>query len=944
MVPAGQFGDSCAADVGASQTCRPTSNYCYSTKMRKETTEFWGKAQAEGAFAAGMHPAVAHSLDVAAVATLLPRIAEIGLPGQAVGFLAAIHDVGKFSRPFQSLAMPFWPDAVLGPPPGPMGQPGARHDVMGMHLLRKPLARLLDLAMPPEVGGRRGWNDGARGPLLRAIAGHHGRPPTVLPVDPGPAELCPACLAAAADFVTSMHDLFGRPVLPWPLTDRQVAQLGWGLAGLVTLADWIGSRQSWFPYVAPKAVVDPAAYLWNHALPRAAAAIAAAGLARAAPAPFRGITGLFPAIVAPSPVQRWAESVRLPPGPVLAVIEDLTGSGKTEAAVTLAHRLLAEGRAGGVFLALPTMATANAMFGRLADAYRGLFAAEAHPSLALAHARAALDPRFLAAIPAEPGIGGHGATDPADEPAEAHCAAWLAQDRRRALLAQVGVGTLDQALLAVLPVRHAALRLQGLAGKVLVIDEVHAFDAYMRREIITLLEFHAALGGSVVLLSATLPREIRQRMVTAFRKGLGARALPLEQTAYPLATLAAADNVQEQPCAVRDGLPRRVTVTRLEDAEAAVARIVIAARAGGAVAWVRNTVDDAILATALLRAQGIEPLLFHARFAMGDRLAIEAEVMRRFGRGEAGQDRPGVLVATQVVEQSLDLDFDLLVTELAPADLLIQRAGRLWRHSRNGRPLPGPELLVISPEPVAEPAADWIKAEQPGTAAVYRDPALLWRSARAVFGRGAIVTPDDMRPLIEAAFDSTASDAIPPALAAASREAEGKGQAAEGVARMNLLSFTACYDRDAGFWEPETRTPTRLEDRPMVTLRLAVLRDGVVLPYANDADLNRAWALSEVSVARHRIASCPVPAGLEAAAEAAKQQWGRWEREPDRVVLAVMTDAPSGLLLYGVTESGSAVVAGYDRRMGLMWPNAGASDGAAAPSDAAAAPPSVPPN
>jgi len=378
--------------------------------MRKETTEFWGKAQAEGAFAAGMHPAVAHSLDVAAVATLLPRIAEIGLPGQAVGFLAAIHDVGKFSRPFQSLAMPFWPDAVLGPPPGPMGQPGARHDVMGMHLLRKPLARLLDPAMPPEVGGRRGWNDGARGPLLRAIAGHHGRPPTVLPVDPGPAELCPACLAAAADFVTSMHDLFGRPVLPWPLTDRQVAQLGWGLAGLVTLADWIGSRQSWFPYVAPKAVVDPAAYLWNHALPRAAAAIAAAGLARAAPAPFRGITGLFPAIVAPSPVQRWAESVRLPPGPVLAVIEDLTGSGKTEAAVTLAHRLLAEGRAGGVFLALPTMATANAMFGRLADAYRGLFAAEAHPSLALAHARAALDPRFLAAIPAEPGIGGHGAT------------------------------------------------------------------------------------------------------------------------------------------------------------------------------------------------------------------------------------------------------------------------------------------------------------------------------------------------------------------------------------------------------------------------------------------------------------------------------------------------------------------------------------------------------
>lgn len=883
--------------------------------MQRGMTLFWGKAQADGDTLSGMHPLVAHSLDVAAVATLLPRPTSSGLSGQALGFLVAVHDVGKFSRTFQAKELAVWPTAALGPPPL-VRRLGTSHDALGLHLLRKPLRTLLDPALPPRVDGRVAWIDGLRGPLLRAIAGHHGRPPALLERDPDGAELCQGCLTAAADFVTAMHALFGHPVLPCPATDREVAQLGWQLAGLVTLADWIGSRQAWFPYVAPEVVEDPAAYLWNHALPRAASALAAAGLARSAPAKFVGITYLFPTITSPSPVQLWAQDVELPRGPVLVVIEDLTGSGKTEAAVTLAHRLLAMGQVAGVFLALPTMATANAMFGRLADAYRGLFAAEARPSLALAHARAALDPRFAAAISAEAGPKGRRPADPADEPAEAHCAAWLAQDRRRALLAQVGAGTLDQALLAVLPVRHAALRLRGLTGKVLIIDEVHAFDAYMREEIRTLLEFHAALGGSVVLLSATLPRAIRQSLVDAFRKGLGARPQPLVCHDYPLATLADAEGVTEHPCAPRAGLPRRVKVTRLPDAEASIMRIVSAAEAGAAVAWVRNTVDDAIAGAEALRTRGVTVLLFHARFAMADRLAIEAEVMARFGL--KGDKRAGVLVATQVVEQSLDIDFDLLVTDLAPADLLIQRAGRLWRHARGERPVPGPEMLVVSPEPVDAPAADWIKATQPGTAAVYRDTALLWRGARAVFAAGAIVTPEDMRPLIEATFDRNAPGAVPPTLLPAADQAEGKGKAAGSVARMNLLKFQDCWDRNAGFWEPETHTPTRLEDRPTVTLRLALLRDGAVVPYAQDADIRRAWALSEVSVARYRIAGCPVPAGLEAAVAAAKQGWGRWEQESDRVLLAVMTAEGRGYRFAAASEQGHPVRVSYDAKQGLV--------------------------
>ncbi len=843
---------------------------------------------------------------------LLPHPTATVLPRRTLGFLVALHDIGKFSRTFQSVVPEHWPAAVLGPPPAdPL--PGARHDVLGYHLL-KALADELDPVLPPGQHPVRGWLDGDLAFLFQALAGHHGRP-----VDPGhmPPTPDPACLDAAQGFMAAMLDVFRPPPLDIPPGRRAVQRLGWDLAGAVTLADWVGSRQAWFSYVPIEAVANPAAYLWDHALPRAAGALAAAGLAAAPAARFTGIRGLFPRIDAPSPIQHWAENVSLPRGPVLAVIEDVTGSGKTEAAITLAHRLLAFDRAWGVFLALPTMATANAMFARMADSYRGLFATDARPSLALAHRRAALDPRFAAAMEGGAPPRGREAADPADTPSEAHCATWLAEDRRRSLLAQFGVGTIDQALLAVLPVRHAALRLQGLKGKVLIVDEAHAFDAYMQRELVELLRFHAALGGSCILLSATLPHAVRKKLVDAFRDGLGGQAAPLAETAYPLATLASADAVTEQPCALRDGLARRVTVTRLPDAVAALARVAAAARAGAAVAWVRNTVDDALAAAEALRVEGLKPMVFHARFAMTDRLAVEAEVMRCFGRDSAGEARQGVLVATQVVEQSLDLDFDLLCTDLAPVDLLIQRAGRLWRHlHRNeNRPLPGPELLVVSPEPVDDPAPDWVRGSLPGTAAVYHDPALLWRGARKLFAAGALATPGDMRPLLEAAADG---ECVPAGLARDTQEAEGKAKAATELGRQNVLAFAKGYTRQNGAWEPDTITPTRLQEREQVTLRLALDRDGEVVPYAEADMLSRAWSLSEVAVSAYRVIACTVPPGLEVAVAKARAGWGRWERDDPHMLLAVLTPAMDGYTLTVQTEAGIAATLRYDPRIGLL--------------------------
>ena len=857
-----------------------------------------------------MHPAGAHCLDVAAVACLLPRPTRTVLPRQLLGFLVALHDVGKFSRPFQSKVPEHWPNDTLGPAPAG-SLPGLRHDALGYHLLEDALVGSLDTALPPRQPNTRGWSGSDLGHVLQAIAGHHGRP--VTPDSAPQGLLSDAATQAAQDFAAAMLAVFHPPPLAPPPSRFEAAQLGWDLAGVVTLADWIGSRTEWFPYVPVAALADPSAYFWEHAIPRAVAALSAAGLSSQPAATFTGTRGLFPGVTQPSPVQVWAERVPLPPGPILAVIEDVTGSGKTEAAVTLAHRLLASGQAYGVFLALPTMATANAMFGRMADAYRGLFAVDARPSLVLAHGRAALHPGFAGLMDGGPARGRE-AADPADTPSEAHCAAWLAEDRRRALIAQFGVGTIDQAILAVLPVRHAALRLQGLKGKVLVVDEAHAFDPYMQRELVELLRFHAALGGSAILLSATLTKALRQRLVDAFRAGLSAPAAELVETAYPLATLASADAVSERPCAIRDGLARQVTVTRLPTVAAALARIVAAERTGAAVAWVRNTVDDAMEAAQALREQGVEPLLFHARFAMADRLIVEQEVLRRFGRASAGKARQAVLIATQVIEQSLDLDFDILCTDLAPADLLIQRAGRLWRHERGARPVAKPELLVLSPEPVADPTADWVRTLLPGTAAVYRDPALLWRGARAVFAASTLTTPDDMRPLVEQAADE---GTIPPGLAAQVVKAKGEALAAGELGRQNVLAFEKGYTRQNGAWEPDTRTPTRLEARPQVMLRLALVQDGVVVPYAEADTPARAWSLSEVSVAAYHVSACPVPTGLEAAAELARQQWGRWEQDDPRMLLAVLTKATGNFTLATLNETGDHRKGYYDPHSGL---------------------------
>ncbi len=869
---------------------------------------FWAKSGRCDEVAT-MHSIAHHSLDVAAAAAmLLPELRlPQGIAPQTLVALVALHDIGKFTRTFQAKVPALWPPS-LGPfIPPPAGHP---HDATGYALLAGPLSPQLALLFA-------NWRTAAqRRPLLRAITGHHGRPPPEpeLPLPDGVA--CKICHSAASICVDALLHVLAPPPFP-RIGDNELASLAWWLAGLTILADWIGSG-SWFTPGAAQAHANLDAYWQTVALPAARRALADAGLRRSTLAPHSGLSVFFPEIQIPRPLQAWAGSVPLPHGPALFVIEDITGAGKTEAALVLAHRLMAAGRGQGLFFALPTMATANAMYERLAQAYGRMFAAESRPSLVLAHGRRMLDPRFTDSI-LTPAADAHRTDGPdaADLPAGAQCAAWIADDRRKAFLAEIGVGTIDQALLAVLPSRHAMLRLFGLSQRVLVVDEAHAYDAYMGEELKGLLQFHAALGGSAIVLSATLTAAQRADLAASFWKGLhdaGPAPAPTEM-AYPLATMVSRAAIRTQGMPVADGLRRRVVIERVASAEAAADAIAREAAAGAAVAWIRNAVDDTIEACTLLRARGLEPMLFHARFAMGDRLARENEVLDTFGKASTRSQREGrVLVATQVVEQSLDLDFDLMVSDLAPADLLIQRAGRIWRHADRPRPLDTPRLLLLSPEPVAKPPTTWLGAELRRTGAVYADHALLWRSARALLAAGEIAVPENIRALVEAAYDRDAPDAEPPGFDRAAFNAEGQRLKDQGVALLNLLSFEPAYRRDAGPWEPDVRTPTRLGERQTV-LRLARIEGGRLVPWCGDGGV-RDWALSEISLRAARVAGPAPDAQAQELVRIVRQSWPRWDQEIPVLVLRRAGTGWEGAVL---DQQQNRLAVSYDPAYGMVF-------------------------
>lgn len=822
---------------------------------------YWGKASKDSY---QHHLLIYHCLDVAAVLeTILEADHILAKRLQALvpmpltdlihlfRYFACLHDLGKFAPAFQLLRRDIV--ALFG---GTIHEHHVceHHTVIGRYLFNKHRKQLW--------GGNSATSallqiDAAiLVPLADAAFWHHGRPG----IAPKEIYLPPVVLGDISQFATSAAAF----LLPEPLVipvqeddDSLFKPVSWLFAGLLVLSDWLASGKG-FAYCAQSMPLED--YWRGYALPQARAAVAASGILCPPPRPEGGFHALLPHLEAanqPTPLQSLAMAEReYPAGQRLLLFEDVTGAGKTEAALLAAHAIMATQGASGFFVGLPTMATANGMYSRLASAYRALFEIKDKtlPSLVLAHGRCGLHEAFLDTISLEQGRPGQG--DDATE-SGAYCSNWLADNRKKALLSPTGVGTLDQALLGVLPSTHQCLRLLGISRNVLIADEVHAYDTYTTHLLKTLLSFHARLGGSAILLSATLPLRVKQELADAFCLGAGWNTSQLTSAPLPLVTRIDCVGTQEIKLPATRTLNIEVELTAHR--ETAYARLEAVHKAGGCGLFILNTVDRAMSAHAALAGR-IGPeniILFHARFALTDRLDIERRVLDIFGKDAAPETRRGkILIATQVVEQSLDIDADVVVTELAPMELLIQRAGRCQRlQDRTWRPegFPRPSLLVVSPAPAAEPDPDWGTEELGKGLFVYPMRGVLWRTVRLLAEHGALDLPGEARNLVEGAYDETGRP-TPAALVSFDIVVEGEKRAEDNIADASSLDMEQGYGVSASQnrWQSDRRTPTRLGEE-QVTLRMVRATDDGFHLWADGEASARTCALSEISIPAWRF-------------------------------------------------------------------------------------------
>ena len=333
--------------------------------------------------------------------------------------------------------------------------------------------------------------------------------------------------------------------------------------------------------------------------------------------------------------------------------------------------------------------------------------------------------------------------------------------RKRGLLSPFAVGTVDQALLAALTTRHFFVRLFGLAQKTVVIDEVHAYDTYMSTLLDRLLEWLSAMGSSVILLSATLPARRRRELVRAYT----GRNLPEAEPAYPRVVVGSRQGVEGSHVPYDEDQQRLVKIGSWPDEAPKVAdQLADKLADGGCAAWICNTVGRAQKAYQALqgnhRFADTDLTLFHARYPVEDRLRRERAVLRKFSK-KGDRPQKAVVVATQVIEQSLDLDFDFMVTDLAPVDLVLQRAGRLHRHTGRPRPpgLEQPKVCWLAPET----DTDGVPAF--GASGFIYDTHVLLRTWLLLQGRDHMNLPADTEYLIEAVYgDTPAFDDAPAAV------------------------------------------------------------------------------------------------------------------------------------------------------------------------------------
>ena len=723
--------------------------------------------------------------DLLAQPTIRQRLAHSGrldtlddATAARLALFAALHDIGKVNTGFQTQ---IWRDADL-----PAGQ--RRPGRAGHTLDLTPLLNDKD-----EETGRRffnalGWwleateswddRDGETvSALFIAALSHHGLP---LQLKDGRSRnpaiwrsfggLDPeACVRRIGGLARQWFPAAFAPNAP-PLPSDSAFQHHF--LGLCSLADWIGSNEAWFEYVE-----EPRDDYMDEARKNARVAMRAIGLdlneqrLQFTGAP--GFSALFPHVnQSPNAIQR-AAAEGTSADERLVIVESETGSGKTEAALWRFARMYEERLVDGLYFALPTRAAAVQIHRRIKGFVASLFPDQQRPPVVLA-------------------VPGYEPDEDAQEAAlqgyrvwwDSHYdneRPWASENPKRYLAAQIAVGTVDQAMMGALRVKHAHMRAACLARNLLVVDEVHASDTYMSGVLEALLKAHLGTGGYALLMSATLGSVARRRWLSAGRADAGGvdGPLPMDKAIkahYPAVSTmdsggekvgAAGENNQEKTVGIE-------TAPEMQDFDSVAHRALTAARAGAKVLVVRNTVAYAIdTQRAVEQAAAVDDrsLLFtcqdtqtlhHGRFAAGDRRLLDTQVEVLLGKERGAGGR--VVVGTQTLEQSLDIDADLLITDLCPVDVLLQRIGRLHRHPGRDRPkgYDAPACVVLTPtthlSPLLSSGQDANGLGPHGF--VYVDLRVLEATRRLIAEYGEWHIPEMNRMLVERATHPGALEAI----------------------------------------------------------------------------------------------------------------------------------------------------------------------------------------
>ena len=503
-----------------------------------------------------------------------------------------------------------------------------------------------------------------------------------------------------------VEDLKQRLNMNWPqITSVAQARL---VAGLTSVADWIGSGQHFENPELP----------WQDKIERALDEAGFTPATYKTSLSFEHVFG-FSARLAQ---QQLIDTVS---DPGVYVLEAPMGLGKTEAALYAAYQMLQAGKAAGIYFALPTQLTSNKIYQRFNDFLDRILSADCKHRSFLLHGKAWLQ-EIEMGEEAKPG------------------GAWF-NHAKRGLLAPFAVGTIDQALMAAMNVKHGFVRAFGLAGKVVILDEVHTYDAYTGTLLDALVELLRSLHCTVIILSATLNQERRRNLLKT----------ELHSTDYPLITAVHKDQSVEE-LAIAPAPDTQVAILLLHEDAPAVEEALERASMGQQVLWIENTVNEAqqryLELAARARQLGLDCGLLHSRFSTADRQAIEDRWVDLFGKPgwpqRASQGR--ILIGTQVLEQSLDIDADFLVSRFAPTDMLLQRLGRLWRHADTPRAVGAVcEAWLLTPEiaqAVESPTAAF------GASSFVYAPYVLCRSLEVWQSMPQLSLPSDIRRLIEASY------------------------------------------------------------------------------------------------------------------------------------------------------------------------------------------------